>query len=127
MIGRRADGSPLDCSRRRHVCGSLARSAGWSGGWRAGSPGRERPLWEVGRARVKKGRSHNAFVSIKSRSSFVPIRPGFCFSPYVVGHLLLVAPLVAAADEEPDEEQQEQQEEDRANDSAHDHAHFVRS
>lgn len=47
------------------------------------------------------------------------------FSPDVVGHLLLVAPLVAAADDEPDEEQQEQEEEDGANDRTHNYAHLV--
>lgn len=56
---------------------------------------------------------------------FCPDLSRFCFSPDVVGHLLLVAPLVAAADDEPDEEQQEQQEEDGADDRAHDHAHLV--
>lgn len=49
----------------------------------------------------------------------------FCSLPDVVGRLLLVPPLVAAADDEPDEEQEEQQEEDGADDRAHDHAHFV--
>lgn len=122
MIGRRAAGSPPGCSRRRRGCGSPAPSAGWSGGWSGGwwggSPGRGRPpCGGMGgvRGRVR-GRVRTPLACADSR---------FGFLPDVVGHLLHVAPLVAAADDEPDEEQQEQQEEDGADDRAHDHAHFV--
>lgn len=124
MIGRRAAGSLLGCSRRRCACDSPERSAGWSGGWSGGwwggSPGRERPPCGVGARGAGKGAGSEHFWS---RCASLLSR--FCSSPDVVGRLLLVAPLVAAADDEPDEEQQEQEEEDCADDRTHDHAHLV--
>lgn len=125
MIGCGAAGSPPGCSRRRCGCGSPAPSAGWSGGWSGGwwggSLGRGRPpCGGLGREGFGgSGRVRTPLLALPlvcSRS---------CFLPDVVGHLLHVAPLVAAADDEPDEEQEEQQEEDGADDRAHDHAHFV--